>query len=160
MSLKAFHIVFIVCSGLLALGTAAWALVTPDGRSHAALAVGALAVLVALVPYALWFRRKMRRIEDPRSRFTVLTWLAAAALAPDAARACAVCWGGDSGSSWIDASTALFAFMLLLTYGLLGGGVLGFVMARRRSASSQPPGGEERGVRSEMSQRQDREGRE
>lgn len=133
MSLKAFHIVFIVCSGLLALGTAAWALVTPDGWQNAALAAGAVAVLMALVPYALWFRRKMRRIENPRSRFTVLLWLATAGLVPDAARACAVCWGGDSGSSWIDASTALFAFMLLLTYGLLGGGVLGFVVTRRRA---------------------------
>lgn len=131
MSLKAFHIVFIVCSGLLALGTAAWALATPDGWEHWLLTAGAVAVLVALVPYAVWFWRKMRHIEDPRSRFTVLLWLAAAGLAPDAARACAVCWGGESGSSWIDASTALFAFMLLLTYGLLGGGVLGFVVARR-----------------------------
>ncbi|MGH9380157.1 MAG: hypothetical protein ACRD2Z_06045 [Thermoanaerobaculia bacterium] len=133
MSLKVFHIVFITCSGLLALGTAAWALATPDGWEQGLLAAGALAVLVALVPYAVWFRRKMRRIEDPRSRFTVLVWLAAAGLAPETARACSVCWGGDSGSPWIDASVALFAFMLLLTYGVLGGGILGFVMARRRA---------------------------
>lgn len=139
MSLKAFHIVFIVCSGALALGTAAWALATPDGWGQRALAAGALVVLAALVAYAQWFRRKMRQIEDPRSRFTVLLWLAAAGLAPDVAGACSVCWGGDSGSSWIDASTALFTFMLLLTYGVLGGGILGFVMTRRKARRENRP---------------------
>jgi hypothetical protein len=64
MSLKAFHVVFISASVLLAFGFAAWCLgadpATGPGRWAAAVAaVGAGAALVA---YELWFVRKMRSL--------------------------------------------------------------------------------------------------
>lgn len=61
MSLKIFHLVFIVLAGLLALGTGYWALTTPDGTSNTVLAALSFLVLVLLIPYGIWFRRKMWR---------------------------------------------------------------------------------------------------
>jgi len=65
MSLKAFHIVFILVSGLLCLGLGAWSY----GRyrqTHAlefawGIAVS-LAALVALIVYGKWFLRKLRNV--------------------------------------------------------------------------------------------------
>lgn len=59
MSLKVFHLVFITCAALLALGTGYWAVTTPDGAGRLVLAVCCFLVLVLLIPYGVWFRRKM-----------------------------------------------------------------------------------------------------
>ena len=59
MSLKIFHLVFIVLAALLALGTGYWALTTPDGTANPILAAVSFLVLILLIPYGIWFRRKM-----------------------------------------------------------------------------------------------------
>jgi len=62
MSLKAFHVVFISASVLLAFGFAAWCLgASPDGP-HLTAAVGSVAGGFALAGYEAWFLRKMRRL--------------------------------------------------------------------------------------------------
>jgi hypothetical protein len=55
MSLRAFHVLFISASVLLALGLGAWCLPT-----HPVSAAAALAVALALVAYETWFLRKTR----------------------------------------------------------------------------------------------------
>lgn len=59
MSLKAFHIVFIVLSILLCIACAAWAF-----SNHAAdgFGIGASIAAVALIVYGIWFVRKARNI--------------------------------------------------------------------------------------------------
>lgn len=57
MSLKAFHLLFITVSVILALGVGWWCL--PD---HKAAAGAALVVAVMLVVYEAWFMRKMRNV--------------------------------------------------------------------------------------------------
>ena len=57
MSLRAFHVLFISASVLLALGLGAWCL--PD---HPVSAAAALAVALALVAYETWFLRKTRKL--------------------------------------------------------------------------------------------------
>jgi hypothetical protein len=65
MSLKGFHIVFIIVSTLLALGVGAWCLWvnsiegTPVFRIGA---IGSFAAAVALMIYGVWFYRKMKRL--------------------------------------------------------------------------------------------------
>jgi len=54
MSLKAFHIVFIIFSTLLALGTAAWCVLAG--------AIASFAAAIALIIYGVWFYRKMKRL--------------------------------------------------------------------------------------------------
>ncbi|MES4792395.1 MAG: hypothetical protein C4321_04870 [Chloroflexota bacterium] len=65
MSLKAFHIVFIIFSVLLALGTGMWCLwvnLVEGAPVFLAGAIAAFAVAIALIVYAIWFYRKMKRL--------------------------------------------------------------------------------------------------
>lgn len=65
MSLKAFHIVFITASVLLAFGVAAWSLVNFfDGRRMMDLGfgLGSAAAGVGLVVYGRYFLRKLKNI--------------------------------------------------------------------------------------------------
>ncbi len=65
MSLKAFHIVFIVLSTALAVAFGVWA-VDDFGRSgsraHLALGVGAFVASGVLVWYGVWFLRKLKGV--------------------------------------------------------------------------------------------------
>jgi hypothetical protein len=65
MSLKAFHLVFITASVLLAFGFAAWSLVNfSDGRRLADLGfgLGSTALGVGLVIYGRYFLKKLKHI--------------------------------------------------------------------------------------------------
>jgi hypothetical protein len=65
MSLKAFHIVFIVASILLAFGFAAWAWVnysTEGQRSLLYYGIGSTAVGIGLVGYFAYVLRKLRNV--------------------------------------------------------------------------------------------------
>jgi len=65
MSLKGFHIVFIVFSTLLAIGCGAWCVWVDlvEGASiYLAGAVASFASAVALIVYGIWFYRKMKRL--------------------------------------------------------------------------------------------------
>ena len=65
MSLKAFHIFFIVLSTALAVGFGAWAIrdFTQSGNwIHLALGVGSFLGSVVLVRYGVWFLRKLKHV--------------------------------------------------------------------------------------------------
>jgi hypothetical protein len=67
MSLKAFHICFIVLSSSLALVFGVWAFQNLEPQSGARLACGVGGFLVAgsLLGYGSWFLRKMRGLRCP-----------------------------------------------------------------------------------------------
>jgi hypothetical protein len=65
MSLRGFHIVFIVFSTLLALGTGIWCIWIDLVEGAPVFLVGAGFSFVAafgLVVYGIWFYRKMKRL--------------------------------------------------------------------------------------------------
>ena len=65
MSLKAFHIIFVIFSTLLALGVGAWCVWVNLVEGAPVYLVGAVAsflVAIALVIYGFWFYRKMKRL--------------------------------------------------------------------------------------------------
>lgn len=65
MSLKAFHIVFIIFSTLLALGVGGWCIWVDLVEGTPIYLVGAICsfvVAVALIIYGFWFYRKMKRL--------------------------------------------------------------------------------------------------
>ena len=65
MSLKAFHIVFVVFSVLLALGLAGWCFYVDavDGTAtHRGGAIAGMLSAFVLVIYGMWFYRKMKRL--------------------------------------------------------------------------------------------------
>jgi hypothetical protein len=65
MSLKAFHIVFIIFSTLLALGTSIWCMwvnLVAGAPVYLAGAIASLVIAIALMVYGFWFWRKMKRL--------------------------------------------------------------------------------------------------
>jgi hypothetical protein len=65
MSLKAFHIVFIVFSTLLALGVGGWCIwvdLVEGAPIYLAGAICSFVVAVALIIYGIWFYWKMKRL--------------------------------------------------------------------------------------------------
>ena len=65
MSLKGFHIVFIVFSTLLAIGVGAWCIWVDLVEGAPVYLTGAICsflVAVALIVYGVWFYRKMKRL--------------------------------------------------------------------------------------------------
>ena len=65
MSLKAFHIVFIIFSTLLALGIGVWCVwvnLVEGTPIYLAGAIASLVAAVALIVYGVWFYRKMKRL--------------------------------------------------------------------------------------------------
>jgi hypothetical protein len=65
MSLKAFHIIFILFSTLLAIGVGAWCLWVNlvEGVSiYLTGAIASFACAIGLVAYGFWFFRKMKRL--------------------------------------------------------------------------------------------------
>jgi hypothetical protein len=65
MSLKAFHVVFIVAALLLSAWTAWWSWgrwAAGDGGTWLALAVACAAAIVALLVYGWWFLQKTRGV--------------------------------------------------------------------------------------------------
>lgn len=66
MSLKAFHLVFIVAAILLAAGLATWSLMnyfSPGGRlSDLLVGLGSILVAIALLCYERYFLKKLKNI--------------------------------------------------------------------------------------------------
>ena len=65
MSLKAFHIVFIIFSTLLAFGTGVWCLwinFVAGAPIYVAGAAASFVVAIVLMVYGVWFYRKMKRL--------------------------------------------------------------------------------------------------
>jgi hypothetical protein len=65
MSLKGFHIVFIIFSTLLALGVGLWCVwvdLVEGTPIYLAGAIAAFVTAVALIIYGVWFYRKMKRL--------------------------------------------------------------------------------------------------
>jgi membrane protein YdbS with pleckstrin-like domain len=63
MSLKGFHIVFIIFSTLLALGIGAWCIwvnLVEGAPVYLAGAIFSFVAAVALMVYGVWFYRKMK----------------------------------------------------------------------------------------------------
>jgi hypothetical protein len=65
MSLKGFHIVFIIFSTLLALGVGLWCVwvdLVEGAPIYLAGAIFSFIAAVALIIYGVWFYRKMKRL--------------------------------------------------------------------------------------------------
>jgi hypothetical protein len=66
MSLKAFHLVFIVAAILLAVGVGVWGLLNyfspQGGKLDLAAGAGSLLVAVGLVGYEIYFLKKLKNV--------------------------------------------------------------------------------------------------
>jgi hypothetical protein len=65
MSLKGFHIVFIVISTMLAIALGAWCIwinLVEGTSAYLPGAISSFVIAIALVIYGVWFYRKMKRL--------------------------------------------------------------------------------------------------
>lgn len=65
MSLKAFHIVFVIASVVLGLGFGIWAIVQfahAGSAAMMALGIASLVFAVGMVVYGVWFLRKLKNV--------------------------------------------------------------------------------------------------
>ena len=65
MSLKAFHIIFVILSTLLSVGFGLWAIgrhMHEPSAGLVAVAIGSMAFAIALVVYGFWFLRKLKHV--------------------------------------------------------------------------------------------------
>jgi hypothetical protein len=68
VSLKAFHVFFVVASTLLALFCGVWGVMTyakTGGGGSLALGIGGFVAAAALVLYGIWFLRKLKNVSAP-----------------------------------------------------------------------------------------------
>ena len=124
MSLKAFHVVFVSLSSLLAFGFAGWSYHYSSAREDSGyllLALASLACGAALIAYGFWFWRKITTQDEERRRrkkihpvpVVLALWLGS----HQVASACSVCYG-DADGPMIDAARLgvylLFGLVLLM----------------------------------------------
>ena len=68
MSLKAFHVFFVIASTLLALFFGGWGVfefTRGGGGSYLGLGIGGFVAALALVGYGFWFLRKLKNVSAP-----------------------------------------------------------------------------------------------
>jgi hypothetical protein len=136
MSLKAFHIVFVTLSTLLAFTFSVWSFRSPGGVYRVAGAASALFGL-ALIAYGVWFWRKIRTIGGTGAHLhrmvmvpasLGLIWLAAG----QDASACTVCYGEADGQM-IEAARSGVWLMIGLVAALQASFGLFFILLWRRA---------------------------
>ena len=132
MSLKSFHIAFIIVSSLLCatLGVWGWNEYTSHGsRLGLGLEITGSAGLLLLIPYYSWFRKKARTL-------TALSLLALL-LSSKSVLACSACFG-DPTSPLTKGLKMGIVFMLVVVVGVLTGiASIAFSWSRRAKALEQ-----------------------
>jgi hypothetical protein len=137
MSLKAFHIVFVTLSTLLAFTFSAWSFGVPEGGVYRVVGAASALFGVALIVYGVWFWRKIRTLGSPGARLHRLVivpvslgllWLAGHS---DAA-ACTVCYGEAEGQM-IEAARSGVWLMIGLVAALQASFGLFFIVLWRRA---------------------------
>lgn len=136
MSLKAFHIVFIVISTLLCAVMVAW-----GWNEYAAsksglgllLGITGLAGLGLLIPYYGWFRKKMRTL----GAYAILA-VALSALFPRTVDACSVCFGDPSSPMTKGLKVGILMLLFVIAGVLAAIGSVAFTWSRRAKALPHP----------------------
>ncbi|HSA58158.1 MAG TPA: hypothetical protein VLJ37_00530 [bacterium] len=132
MSLKSFHIAFIIVSVSLSLFMVIWGFQGYRvSRDAVSLGVGITGVvgLLALVPYGRWFRNKFKKMA-----VVLLAAISTHAAGLPTAWACALCFG-DSNSEMTRGLKAGILLLILVVAGVLAGiASVGITWARRAKA--------------------------
>lgn len=138
MSLKIVHLVFILCSLVLSLLVGVWGISSwrASGEVSGMVLAAVFFVLgAALAVYAPRYWAKMKDLEKQKRHGMHLVALAAVAIAgwvlPDAAHACAVCYGDPDSSQVAGLNNAIWVLLSIVAAVQVGFVAL-FVGFRRR----------------------------
>jgi hypothetical protein len=139
MSLKAFHLFFIVASTLLSAGLGGWAVsqyqVAPEGWLLG-LAISSFAVTAGLVAYLPWFIRKYRAF----SYLSLAALVGLGLTASQSAFACSVCFGNPASPLVKSANAGIWFLMMVIGSVLLAFvGLFAFWWFRARAQRPSGP---------------------
>lgn len=145
MNLRAFHIVFVTCSTILAIVIGGWSFRRASEAGAGYLVMGVLSIVAAivLVVYGVWFWRKIRTPEQERERRRRLMSIASGIVAlvlfslPDTAEACEVCFGA-ADNAMIDGARGGVLLLLGLLFCVQAGFVAFFLYLKRRASKFGP----------------------
>ena len=130
MSLKVFHIVFIVLSTVTAVGFGFWeieAFRAEGGTGKLIVGIVSLAAGVLLMTYGQWFLKKMRKLG-----LVVGATLGSILTDHGAVEACTVCFGDPNSPQVRGGQMGVIALLAVVTPVLLGFGIF-FLYLRRRA---------------------------
>ena len=146
MSLRAFHILFVTLSSLLAFAFAGWnlrAYRAADSSEHMLLGAASAAFGLLLIVYGFWFWRKIRSREEEDDRrhkllrkVPVLTLVYV--LGTSVASACSVCYGEAEGPM-IDAARLGVWLLFGLVLAVQVAFAIFFIRLRRRARQYAGP---------------------
>ena len=131
MSLRAFHIVFLIVSTALSLLVGGWnfrAWRFSGDNLHLLMSIGAFLAAVGLVFYGQWFLRKIRTTRIPPLVIVLIGFL----LTPRAAEACTVCYGEAAGPMIDGAKIGVYVLYGLVV--LVQIGIISFFLVLRNRA--------------------------
>lgn len=128
MSLKAFHLVFVIASILLGMGVGGWGIMEYRATGEVGALVLGLIFLAMGIGLFFYGRKMLKKTKD-------IGYLALAGLllAEQNAAACAACYG-ESDAPMADGMNAGIFTLLIVVGGLLGGIAGFFIYIMRRSA--------------------------
>lgn len=131
MSLKIFHIFFITVSALLGIVLASWGLrgyAASGTTSQLIQGLIGIGLLILLIPYLRWFRRKMAKM-GPLT--VALLSLGSSGLVARSALACVACFGDPNSPMSKAARMGALSLGIFIGSVLFGILVIGLTWARR-----------------------------
>ncbi len=131
MSLRAFHIFFLVVSTALSLLVGGWnfrAWRLSGDNLHLLMSIGSFLAAVGLLFYGQWFLRKIRTTRIPPLAIVLIGFL----FAPRTAEACSVCYGEASGPMIDGAKVGVYVLYGLVV--LVQFGIISFFLVLRNRA--------------------------
>jgi hypothetical protein len=141
MSLKAFHIVFIIFSTLLAIGTGAWCVwvdLIEGAPIYLAGAIASFAAAVALIIYGIWFYKKMKRLRITHMKKFLSILSLSLLVSAHEALACPFCYGAKDGKSTEHMAIAIW-FLFGAVMSVIGGiGAFTFHLWRHGRMPTEP----------------------
>lgn len=136
MSLKVFHIVFIVLSTVTAVGFGFWeieAFRSGGGRGNLIIGILSLAAGVLLMTYGQWFLKKMRKMG-----LVLGAALGSFFASPEVVVACTVCFGDPQSLQSRGARMGVVALLAVVVPVLIGFALF-FLYLKKKSARSDQP---------------------
>lgn len=124
MSLKTFHIFFILVASVFFGGFAVWCFQVAGGTTGQIMGTSSLVALVGLVCYLAWMLKKLKHLS-----YLVLPLFL---MASQTGKACAVCYGDPNSPLVQSANTAVFFMLGIVAVMLSGFGGL-FLFWRRNA---------------------------
>jgi len=135
MSLKAFHILFIIVATLLCVLMGVWGwndYFTSGDKIGFLLGIVGTAGLLLLIPYYTWFRKKAQTLGKAAIAFVIPCFVFLAH--PHAAHACSACFGDPSSPMTKGLKVGILTLLGVTGSVLAGIASIGITWARRAKA--------------------------